>query len=393
MTLKDFMEGLRNERENLEILKKHCSFNIEKYVNNPNVLDVISAEKYNEIRSELISMGFTTIEEKTSPKVVYQSGKIIVDSDPSYYYDYDLKMRYLESTDYNEDTKRVVRSYFRKVSEMEESLDKDIHNFKESECAELLKSVNFTTMRSLYNLVNAMSRYVDYALQNNLRTVSKENPFVKFSNQDILEKFVAEDKLHWSKKEVMRIAMECVNAQDGAIIALLFDGLSHKNNFAEFSNLRVKDLRDIDDNIVYVEGRKDPIKISTETRILLVNAVKDSKYYSLNTSPSREYDIVKTDYVFRGVRDNGEEKVSFRILNQRILRIAKEFDYEKFNATNISLSGQVHMAIELYNADKEIKDRAISYTLKNFNLPENRSSFFTLKKRVQKYTGVNIPPM
>lgn len=385
------MKGLQGEKESVEVLKKHCSFNIEKYVNNPNALDGLSAEKYNEIRNELIGLGFKVIEEKTTPKMIFESNKEEKDSNPEYYYNYEFKMKYLdEYTEYTEDTKRVVRSYFRKIAESEELFEKDVKDFDSSQIEKMLKSLKLTTIRSLHNIVNYVIHYVDYCIKKGYATGA--NLFHDYTSQDVLKNFVADEKIHFERTEVMRIAMGASNAQDGAIIALLFDGLSHKENFKEFTDLKVADV-DFDKNEIYVASRNESIKISTETAILLKHAVEHEKYYSIKGDTLRTYDIEPTSYVFRSLRYVGDKPISFRVMNQRILRIAKDYEYSKLNATNVSLSGQVYMAHKLYMENPELFDKSIVYTLEHFGLTVNKSSLFSLKKRIKKFTGIHIPAM
>lgn len=391
MTLNDFMKGLQGEVESIEVLKKHCSFNIEKYVNNPNALDGLSAEKYNEIRNELIDIGFKVIEEKTVPKMVFGNNKEEKDSNPHYYYNYEFKMKYLdEYTDYTEDTKRVVRSYFRSVAESEELFGKDVKDFNSSEIEKMLKSLKLTTVRSLHNIVNYLIQYIDYCVKKGYATGA--NLFHDYTSQDVLKNYIADEKIHFERKEIMDIAMGARNAQDGAIIALLFEGLSHKDNFKEITELKVSDV-DLDNNTVYVSSRNEKIKISQETAILLKNAINHKTYYSIKGDTMRTYELESTSYVFRSLRYVGDKPLSFRVINQRILRIAKENGYSKLNATNVSLSGQVYMAHKLYMENPEMFDKSIVYTLQYFGFAVNKSSLFSLKKRIKKFTGVHIPAM
>lgn len=48
---------------------------------------------------------------------------------------------------------------------------------------------------------------------------------------------IKEENMMFDKDEIMDMAMSADNAQDGVILVLLFDGVSHKNEFDELINL------------------------------------------------------------------------------------------------------------------------------------------------------------
>lgn len=146
----------------------------------------------------------------------------------------------------------------------------------------------------------------------------------------------------FDRDEIMAMAEEADNAQDGVILALLFDGVSHKDEFEELINLTEDDI-DFDSKEINLEDRTIPM--SQETTLLVKNALNDDTYYSINGERVRKYKITESNYVLRGHKS--EVQVNAQIISQRILGLAKQFDYEYLNATNVSHSGRLHYAENL----------------------------------------------
>ena len=100
--------------------------------------------------------------------------------------------------------------------------------------------------------------------------------------------------------------MHSDNAQDGVILGLLFDGLSHRNEFEELTNL-TKDQVDFDNCEIELEDRVIPI--SHQTRTLIRHALdQDRKYVSINGETVRNYNIAKGNNIIRGVRNKSKVK-------------------------------------------------------------------------------------
>lgn len=380
------IEALSKNEKALNILNKHCEFDLVEMINEE--YNSLSLEKRRMLEDKLVE--FELLEKKEVQKERDQAK--IKDNKPIYYYNYDYKIKYLEEyTCYKEETKRIIRVFFRKIAEIEKELNKDIYDFNGSEIERALIHLKSTTVRSLQNTTSLLGKYIDYAVNAGL-SVQKENLMYNFSSQEKLSKLIDKESsqsLYFTKEEIMNMAMYAENAQDGVILALLYEGVSPKNNFKELVNIKVEDI-DFDKGELNIEGRDMPIKLSKETLFLLKGAICISSYYSVNGDKIREYNITKTDYVLRGLRYKGNKPISWRNVNQRILRISVVNKEEYLNATNISASGQINYAYDLYMEDKELGDKAITMALEHFNLPVNKSALFALKKKIKIYKGVHI---
>lgn len=307
------------------------------------------------------------------------------DNMPNLYFDYSFKKEF--ASQYKDDTKRVVLALFRKTAEIENSKGKDLYSFNKEELADAIISLKAKTVRSLQDKVSTIERYIDFAKDNGK---TKINYATLFDTREKLEALIdkeAEENMIFDKDEIMEMAMSADNAQDGVILGLLFDGLSHKNEFEELTELTKDDINmDTENQEIILEDRNVPI--STETAILINRALKqDDVYVSITGEKARKYKIAEGDHVLRGLR--GKNKVKGQIISQRLLRIADTFEYPYLNATTISYSGQLHLAKELIEEKGVNINNAIIAVLKRFALPINNSSQFTLKNRIEKYLNLS----
>lgn len=307
------------------------------------------------------------------------------DNMPNLYFDYSFKKEF--ASQYKDDTKRVVLALFRKTAEIENSKGKDLYSFNKEELADAIISLKAKTVRSLQDKVSTIERYIDFAKDNGK---TKINYATLFDTREKLEALIdkeAEENMIFDKDEIMEMAMSADNVQDGVILGLLFDGLSHKNEFEELTELTKDDINmDTENQEIILEDRNVPI--STETAILINRALKqDDVYVSITGEKARKYKIAEGDHVLRGLR--GKNKVKGQIISQRLLRIADTFEYPYLNATTISYSGQLHLAKELIEEKGVNINNAIIAVLKRFALPINTSSQFTLKNRIEKYLNLS----
>ena len=322
----------------------------------------------------------TTLTEKLNPVNVFINNKEIKSQVKKEMYNPEFKEEFISR--YNESTQRVFRVVFKKTAILERAYNKDLYDFTLEEFQDVLKSMQAKTIRSLQSTVTKFKQYIAFALD---KGVSSENANYAemFSSASRLEQFMSKkaEDIVFSRQEIMSMAMSADNAQDGAIIAVLFDGVNNKNQFSEIINLKKSDF-DPQNNQLKISNEDNcrVINLSTETCILVKQAIDNDEYISIQGDDYRKYHLYNSEYIFRSVRNN--EQVSWRNVTERIARIAKAND-EEMSATNIVYSGQLHFLKQsLSETDMET---ALKDTLINFGLPVNSSSVHTLKKRYEKF--------
>lgn len=302
-----------------------------------------------------------------------------------------------KGTPYSPETKRVAIILFAKVGEREAEFDKDVYSFDGNEFEWMLTNIKATTLRSLQNSISTIEQYIDFAIEKGKWPSEKGNIATRYSSANILTKFLdkkAEENMIFSKQEIDNLSSYSENAQDGVILSLLFDGVSHKRKFIELRNIQIQhcDLENLvinipelvdEDNGEILPERQVPI--SANTAMMIRAAMKDEHYVSITGSRSRRYKLAESDYVLRGLRNNYQ--IKWENISQRIIRIAELEGYPYLNATNVSYSGQVYYAKELMDQGVSVDD-ACDMIIKRFNINDNDSAHFYLKNRIEKANRV-----
>jgi integrase len=309
---------------------------------------------------------------------ISQGTKPVIEFNPNLYFDFDFKNEFANT--YRESTARVVRALFRKTASIENKYGKDLYEFNIKEMSEVLYALKAKTIRSLQNSISTIEKYLEYAY-NEGRLKYEKSLGNAFDSHEKIEKFIDDDaeNMIFDKEEIMAMAEDAENAQDGVILALLFDGVSHKNEFEELINLTKKDIN-FETKEINLPNRTIPM--SQETTFLVKDALLIDTYYSINGERVRRYKITEGDYVLRGLRKKLQVKAS--IISERIIRLAEKFGYKnQLNATTISYSGQVHYAKEMLKKGYSM-DEVVDSILTRFNIPINNSSQFYLRTRIEK---------
>lgn len=298
-----------------------------------------------------------------------------------------------KGTPYSNETKRVVRILFGKIGKIENYYNKDIYDFDNNQFEEVLRSLKATTKRSLQNSISTLEQYIDFAIKEGKAPVDKGNIATRYNSESVISEFLDKkaDNMILTKDDIYTIAQYSENAQDGVILNLLFDGVSHKRKFVELRNIRIQDV-DMDNLVINIPQLVDEdtgevlperqVPISSDTARLIRSAMEEEKYASLKGEVSRKYKIAQSDYILRGLRNNYQ--IKWENVSQRILRIAELEGYPYLNATNVSYSGQIHYARELMKEQGMSIDEACAEIIKRFNLSENESAHFYLKARIEK---------
>ena len=298
-------------------------------------------------------------------------------------YNFEYKRFYLGKSNYRMNTKETILKRFRKISEFEIKNEKDLYNFTFNEAEEVLYSLHCKTLRSLQNYTTMLGKYLDFSIAQGV-SINDSNYYQNLATKENGEKYLlseAQDEIIFEKEEIMLMAKKAVNVQDGVILALIFEGVSHKNEFEELINLTEDDIN-FENNTIRLKNRT--ISISNETALLIKGALnQDTPYYSTKGDNVRKYKITQGEYVLRGVRN--KLKVKANLISDRIIRLSEYYDYKYLNATSLTYSGQIYFAIDLMNNQNMTLDETLPLVLKRFGNADNPNSRFYLKSRIQKY--------
>lgn len=309
-------------------------------------------------------------------------------------YNSEFKEEFLEQKGYSEETKRVTRILFGKIPEIELEKQQDVYEFNRQNFEEVLKELKATTIRSLQSSISTIEQYINYAIEKGKISEIQGNVASLYGKKEDISQFLdkeAEGNMFFTKTEIDSLSSYAENAQDGAILNLIFDGVSHKRKFVELRNIRIQNC-DFDEMVINIPQLVDEdtgeilpsrqVPISSQTLRMIDAAIEEKKYVSVKGKTSRNYKLADSDYILRGLRNNYQ--IKWENVNQRILRIAKVEGYDYLNATNIAYSGQIHYARKLMEEDGLPVNEACKMMIKRFNLSDNESAFFYLKSRIER---------
>lgn len=309
-------------------------------------------------------------------------------------YNSEFKEGFLDYKGYSDETKRVTRVLFGKISKIELEKRQDIYEFDRKSFEVVLKELKATTIRSLQSSISTIDQYINYAIVRKKIDNDRGNVASLYGKKEEIAKFLdksAEENMILTQRDVYSLAEYAENAQDGVILSLLFDGISHKRKFLELRNIRIQDvdqenltinIPQLVDEVTGEQLSSRKVPISKATLRMINAAMEEKKYASVNGKSSRNYKIAESDYILRGLRDNFQ--IKWENVPQRIIRIADLEGYPYLNATNIAYSGQIHYAKELIENEGSTIDNACRSILKRFNINDNEAAFFYLKARIEK---------
>ncbi|MBT2736196.1 hypothetical protein [Bacillus sp. ISL-7] len=405
---KEFINKTIHDISSIEVLRNRIEKELSAVIE-PNVAkaifngtkDIFSLSN-NEMYSFLALLYKKTKDEKLNPFNYKQTAAIManIGKTQQKIYNPEFKEKFLadhtvKGKGYSEETKRVVRSLFGKIGKLERYNEQDIYEFNRHSFELVLKELNATTVRSLQSSISSLEQYINFAIKEGKIDKSKGNVASLYSKSKEISRFLnkeAEENMFFTKQEIDTLAAYAENSQDGVILNLIFDGVSHKNKFLELRNIRIQDC-DFDEMIINIpqlvnedSGEVYPprqVPISASTKLMIKRAMDfDEKYVSIKGNSSRNYKIAVSDYILRGLRNNYQ--IKWENVAHRILRIAEVADYPYLNATNIAYSGQIYYAKQLMELEGVTVDEACKRIIKRFNISDNESAYFYLKARIEK---------
>ncbi|MGR9047086.1 phage lytic cycle repressor MrpR family protein [Halobacillus faecis] len=271
----------------------------------------------------------------------------------------------------------TVKNYsrlFRVTGVTEDLLGKDLGEFNQDEIEALLKNtIKPSTQGSARTTGRMITKYLDFAVEEGLRDDNylAEQPskyFYNFISKKSNEFIHAEDILEISTKTL-------INAQDGAIIQLIFEG-AQGSGVSELCNLHLDDVNLMDKVVTLRDDSKSKKKQGTNVRtisvtenaIQLIKLAASEKIYEKKNGDTDDLpnnvkattELAETPYVFKTAKTyntDSEDKVKKYTIYNRLdmaRNVAGLEEYsELLNVKSIAKSGMVYMGYQLYKRDGE----------------------------------------
>lgn len=263
------------------------------------------------------------------------------------YYNEELKKRYITE---KEKSLAVTSNYidvqFRKASEQEYDLDKDLSNWSTYDIVEYYKLLNMTSFESLLCLNSIFSQYTQFCLENSL-VKDNQNHFLECT-QEVLYNCINKavfDKKIVTRKTVLKWIDELPNPKDQFILLSLFEYGKSKDFkdivYASSSNLQDNNLLKLSDRTVHVSDK-------------LVSVIKDccneDTYYSISGRGTKTMPLVDYGYIVKSYPNQNINLSDFQKGRNIYIACQRIFDYlgvgQWMSPNAIVESGKLYMLKE-----------------------------------------------
>lgn len=265
-------------------------------------------------------------------------------------YNKDIKDKFLNENYDNEQTKNTIRHVFIKSEPIESVLNKDLYDFTADEIGNVIKNSNPLSSTVARSTGRFISQYISWAMSyrnSNIHPLDAKSP-------SWYDQFVDKTKkIHFSYDELFDGIIDSpmiLNAQDQALLALMFEGIVGKG-FTELNSIHYNNIN-WNANEVIVDGREKPIKVSDRTVKYIENAYHETTYrfYNLDTGDYTEKELVKSDYIFKNTkspRTKEGEPISVQTFYGRMRTLKEMLGLEYLTPNALKQSGMISLAADI----------------------------------------------
>ncbi len=266
----------------------------------------------------------------------------------STYYNEDLKKRYLAE---KETMLSIPSNYidvqFRKASETEYELNKDVSNWTTYEIIEYYKLLNVTSFESLLCLNSIFSQYTQFCLENSL-VRDNQNHYLECSKEILsscINKAILDKKLV-DRETVLRWVDELPNPKDQFILLSLFEYGKSK----DFKDIVYASNKDVDTEKKTLKLSDRTVSISDNLLSIIDECQKEDVYYSISGKGVKKMPLVDYGYIVKSYPNQNMGLSEFQ--NGRNIYIACQriFDYlgvvKWMSPNDLSESGKLYMLKE-----------------------------------------------
>ena len=262
------------------------------------------------------------------------------------YYNEELKKRYIEE---KEKMLSVSSNYidvqFRKTSEMEYELNKDVSNWTLYEIVEFYKIMNLSSYESLLCLNSTLSQYAQFCLENSL-VKDNQNHYLECTvdviagcvNRAILDKKIVD------RETVLRWVYELPNPKDQFILLSLFEYGKSK----DFKDIVYARPKDVNGNNLKLSNRT--VEISNDLIRIIDNCKEEESYYSISGGGKKIMPLVDYGYIVKSYPNQNMSLSDFQKGRNIYISCQRMFNYlgvgQWMSPNSIAESGKLHMIKE-----------------------------------------------
>ena len=281
------------------------------------------------------------------------------------YFNEELKKRYLNEKEKSLSvTSNYIDVQFRKVSEVEYELKKDVSNWTVYEIIEYYKILHMTSYESLLCLNSIFSQYTQFCLENSL-VRDNQNHYLECTREALagcINKSILEKKII-SRETIMKWVDELPNPKDQFILLSLFE-YGKSKDFKDIVNAKQQDCNK-ENCTLKLSDRT--VKISDK----LINIIKDCQsedtYYSISGKGTKKMPLVDYGFIVKSYPNQNMDLSDFQKGRNIYIACQRIFDYlgvgNYMSPNSIAESGKLYMIKE---RSKELNITAMQYLYSDF---------------------------
>jgi len=310
------------------------------------------------------------------------------------FYNINQKQRFLK--DLEEPTKKAYSRVLKRVSIMENKLDKDLYDFNLSQISQFLFLLKSTKISSLQQSGSIIKMYIDWAIEQDLRK-DNINPIAAVASFEWYNQFVDNSQqLVFSEEDIGNVVDGCINFQDKVVIQGIFEGIIGRGN-SELLNMKMEHITQISDGEYKIklfnelsngeiEVRETPI--SKYLYEIMRIADKEEVYTKNNgilnpTIKKRTNDLVDNNYIIRSavnsrIKQEINDPSPAQLINRRVAKIAKWHNLPLLTIVNIRNSGMLKMGRDLYLQHGKFEMNECKIVAEFFNLKKDSNDVYNL---------------
>ena len=247
---------------------------------------------------------------------------------------------------------------FKKISKYEKNDNMDISEFTRGDIRDVLEEIKPFSLGDAQRKVKYLEDYITWMLRNGYsKRKNNISPLAGVDEAFYKSTLDNNRKLYYSYDEFQDILEETPNAQDQAMLALMFQGIIGEE-FNELTHLSYYDI-DWNNAIITINNREDKL---TDSVITVTREVNDrvlyylerghhaTEYYRSNDKYGKAQILVPSDLILKNTtsaRLKEGASVSPSAIYGRISRLKDFLDLEYFTSKTVMQSGMLYMAYDL----------------------------------------------
>jgi hypothetical protein len=278
-------------------------------------------------------------------------------------YNKELKERYLTEKEKSlAITSNYIDVQFRKVSETEYELDKDVSNWTTYEIIEYYKLLNLTSFESLICLNSIFSQYTQFCLENSL-VRDNQNHFLECTKEVLsgcINKSILERKIV-SRETVLGWVDELPNPKDQFILLSLFEYGKSK----DFKDIVYASSANLNKEEKTLKLADRTVCVSDKLIDIINDCILEDTYYSISGKGVKKMPLINHGYIVKSYPNQNMDLSDFQKGRNIYIACQRIFDYlgvgQWMNPNALSESGKLYMLKEKAK-EKEITPMQYLYS-------------------------------